>query len=82
MTILEMKDMTGLFLGLDVDSFTLLDCKIKDQELHVKIKKEDFISTHIFGRKSSSSLSFEDAIKPDYNTNPQKVSINKNIYWN
>lgn len=78
MTILEMKDMTGLFLGLDVDSFTLLDCKIKDQELHVKIKKEDFISTHIFGRKSSSSLSFEELIKPDYDINPPEASISEN----
>jgi len=66
MTALEAKKLTCLFLGLDVDSFTLLDYEMKDQELHVTIKAENkFVSTHIFGRKSSSSPSFEELIKPD-----------------
>ena len=83
-TELEAKRLTSLFLGFNINHFDLLDYEMKEQELHIKIKKEDFISTHIFGRKSSSSPSFEEAIKPDYDMNPPEDVINKNInwYWN
>jgi hypothetical protein len=66
MTALEAKHLTSLFLGIDVNDFTLLDYKMRNLELNVKVKeKGGFVSTHIFGRKSSSSPSFEELIKPD-----------------